>query len=574
VPVSIGESGEPLWPSPDVGQACNSPRSMIAKQEPQSLKPNPDDFRRHSSSHVPSQGSHSTTTKVQNTDVSIDLIQKEEPESIKPTVGPTISPVTPHRNTGPTTAGAFITNLSQASTTGPMFTPATRLTPSTQNSPLLESQIGPHNTHLFGLSGISPSPGASLQVNGVDGTSLPPSSPPLGMAEDDNPGPEQVSQAGDADMRVNAAVSQRSLDLQPRPSGQEDRVPQTSSPDAIDLLGMRSPSLTPLPDSPEPVRPAQPIPPPVESIPAVDPALERFRGARSFRTRTTLQLQPYTRERLLYEAALRKGGLTKGKRAIGAPRDISQPDDGDDAARTDPPSTANQTDPEAIVIQPSPPPRPAPKPVEILEVDYYEYYILHDKRIDGRDADLEERKELERIAKSRLDSEKAERRRDRETRKMQKQLERFRREQERGDPDDETYRPMPISTAVKRKATQGSKVARPSALGRTVTYSKRPRQSSRPAPEPTSESEASARVRLSNVSRLSPSVQPVSPPDLGGYGFDDGIDDPPSPGPPLPSPPRTTSSGGRSTWSSGCETRSRRHCRVFTISRRSSGWSG
>jgi len=515
-------------PSPPHPDDSNAPDSPVGKREPQTLAPMLRDDILPTPSRT-SQADHHHSPVHVNPDEVRD-IQKEEPQSIKPTPQ---SPVTPHRRR------SNIPIPSQTSTE-PMFTPPTRLTPFTQDSPMLESQIGPHNTHLFSRD-TSPSRSPYRQNDVVMGTSLPASSPP-----------QVPNDMGDVEMGEEKDPSQRAEETQPPRSGQT--VPPASSPDAIDLLARRSPSLTPLPDTPL-----------VQSIPAVDPALERFRGARSFRTRTTLQLQPYTRERLLYEAALRKGGLKTGKRAIGAPREISQPDNGDEqGSRAEPPST-DHTDPEAIVIEPSPPPSPPPT---ILEVDHDEYLFLHDKRISSEITE-EENKELVRIAKARLAAEKAERRRDRETKKMQKQLERFRREMERGDPDDETYRPMPVSTALIRKSTQVPKERRvpsgpkPTAgpkAGRIITYT-RHRSPSRPAAEPTSESEASARVRLSNMTRPSPSVQPMSP-DLGGYGgFDDGFDDQPQHHP-RNSPPRTISSGSSESDASSSDDHARKDKRA------------
>lgn len=525
-----------IVPSATPQPACQGADPPLSKQEPQSLVPVSDDgpgqlptpSRTSQVDHVPPHD---------GLDGEQDRMQKTEPESIKPT---TMSPLTPHRRR------VDMVIPSQAST-GPVFTPASRLSPTTQNSPLIESQIGPHNTHLFRHD--SPSPSRSPR-DVVMGTSLPASSPPLPFDNDimaDDMGSDvEMGEVADVVVAIGATQSPT--------SGQEVHIP-TSSPDAIDLLARRSPSLTPLPETMAPVRSI----PPVESVP-VDPALERFRGARSFRTRTTLQLQPYTRERLLYEAALRKGGLKTGKRAIGAPKEISQPDNGDDysASRGEPPST-DQTDPEAIVIEPTPPPPPPPK---ILEIDYDEYYILHDRRI-GPVVTEDEQEELERIAKLRLDTEKAERRRERESRRMQKRLERFRREQERGDPDDETYRPMPVASALKRKPTQAPREKRPSGLGprstaapkptgKIATYTKRYRDRSldRPPVEPTSESEASAGMRPSNVTVPSPSARPISP-DLGGYGdFDHpNFDDAPQEIQ-FNSPPRTVSSGSESEGSS------------------------
>jgi hypothetical protein len=516
-------------PSPHQPDDSNTPLSPVEKQEPQTLIPNLQLDVLPTPNHT-SQADHHHSPNHAHPNERRD-IQKEEPESIRPIAQ---SPITPHRRR---------TNapIPSQTSTEPMFTPPTRLTPFTQHSPLVESQMGPHNTHLFSRD-TSPSRSPHRQDDVVMGTSLPPSSPPQAMPD----------YANDVEMGEVDDPSQRAVQTQAPRSGQTN--PPASSPDAIDLLGRRSPSLTPLPDTP-----------PARSVPAVDPALERFRGARSFRTRTTLQLQPYTRERLLYEAALRKGGLKTGKRAIGAPREISQLDNCDDqGSRAEPPST-DQTDPEAIVIEPSPPPSPPPT---ILEVDRDEYFFLHDKII-GSEITEEENEELVRIAKARLAAEKAERRKERETKKMQKLLERFRREQERGDPDDETYRPMPVSTALKRKSTQVPKERRtpvgpkPTAgpkAGRIVTYT-RHRSPSRPAAEPTSESEASARVRLSNMTRPSPSVQPMSP-DLGGYGgFDDGFDDQPPPLPPN-SPPRSISSGSSDSESSSSDDHARKDKRA------------
>jgi hypothetical protein len=77
----------------------------------------------------------------------------------------------------------------------------------------------------------------------------------------------------------------------------------------------RSPSLSPVPHGTSPMRMApRPLSPPLVTIPApepmpeLDPALLAFQNARTFRRRTAIQLQPYTREKTKYRAMVRKGG--------------------------------------------------------------------------------------------------------------------------------------------------------------------------------------------------------------------------------------------------------------------------
>ncbi|WWC88639.1 uncharacterized protein L201_003552 [Kwoniella dendrophila CBS 6074] len=171
--------------------------------------------------------------------------------------------------------------------------------------------------------------------------------------------------------------------------------------------------------APSPALPQFPTPSPA------DPALERFRGARTFRTRTVLQLQPYTKERQIYEAALRKGGLKKGKKAIAPSREITQEEveNEEDEARVSESSeaSAEEDSPERIVIGNTP---PATKPREskkLIDADFDEFFFEHGTAADENDPDHV--KDLQDIARRRLQAVKEEKRRKKEATKERKQFE-------------------------------------------------------------------------------------------------------------------------------------------------------
>ncbi|ORX37221.1 Mus7/MMS22 family-domain-containing protein [Kockovaella imperatae] len=147
---------------------------------------------------------------------------------------------------------------------------------------------------------------------------------------------------------------------------------------------------------------AHPLSPPLDS------ELSKFRNARTFRTRTILQLQPYTRERQIYEAALRKGGLRSGKRVVAAAREVSSEESEEEGSAEDDDESL-QDDPERIVIgetAPSPVPPKVRKPVEVLGIDHDEFYLEYGERPDAENG--EDFKKLQRIARARRRAERLE----------------------------------------------------------------------------------------------------------------------------------------------------------------------
>lgn len=450
---------------------------------------------------------------------------KEEQQSINPVLPSSTSPRQPTPSPAAPRTPVKQPPLSQVSTNGPVFTPSQPRSQGTPRTPFLESQIGPHNSYLFGEADAF----ASQSPMGSTGT---PGRPSVLSGSLTNGG--LISHHGEATGGSDEARESEHLPETahilvpetvaptrdgPRLSGLANQAPANqsrppdSSPDALDLINRRSPSLTP---PPETVTPFPPVPQAAAAPAApVDPALERFRTARSFRTRTTLQLQPYTRERALYEAALRKGGMFKAKRSFAIPRDATQPDDedGEEYHEGQERSTADPSSSQAIVIAPSLPPR-EPSLVPLIEADYDEYLMLHRRRPDSAvsisDLSQVTRDGLQEIAKRRIEADKEAARKAREAKRLKKRFERLLREQERGDPDDETYRPMPAKIPPARKRptpmqqrTPSRSAAPAKSVGGRVTYSNRLR---RPV-EPSSESEASAGVRPSNTTRPTPSAQ-------------------------------------------------------------------
>ena len=173
--------------------------------------------------------------------------------------------------------------------------------------------------------------------------------------------------------------------------------------------------------------PRSPSPPRAEPPPApVDPALQQFRSTRTFRTRTNLQLQPYTRERQEYEAALRRGGLKKSKRAIARARELTSSEDNDPEGEESESSTASVAveDPERIVIGESllsPHHKRARSPIPLIDADYDEYYFQYGG--PAQDDDEQASARLQKIAKARLKAAREEKRRRREQRRREKEFE-------------------------------------------------------------------------------------------------------------------------------------------------------
>jgi hypothetical protein len=169
------------------------------------------------------------------------------------------------------------------------------------------------------------------------------------------------------------------------------------------------------------MEPSRSIPIPSQSpspvvVPA-DPALEQFRTARTFRTRTKLQLQPYTSERQLYEAALRRGGLKHAKRPIpteqeSIPNEILPVNEERDAQ-----SSGSEADeqPERIVIGGTP---PLAKLFDLVDADFDEYFLRFGRAAEEEDEEAMDA--LQGIARERLRAAKEARRKARDSRKAEK----------------------------------------------------------------------------------------------------------------------------------------------------------
>ena len=156
---------------------------------------------------------------------------------------------------------------------------------------------------------------------------------------------------------------------------------------------------------------------PLREESAVDPALERFRTSRTFRTRTILQLKPYTREKQIYEAALRRGGVMTGKHAVAHPQSLSTDESSLSAAEEEVSSDLEGRD-EDIVIGNTPPPaaprhRPQYRPTDLDE------FLLRFGRTADVD-DVNDVRKLMEVARDRRSADKEARKRARETRKAKK----------------------------------------------------------------------------------------------------------------------------------------------------------
>lgn len=259
------------------------------------------------------------------------------------------------------------------------------------NSPLVEAQVGPHNQPEWRKARRSSSR-TPTRMN----TAIPPS------LDIDTPSLPDLSHA-------NASFAHASL-----PSAESNLLLPLAHARELQAVAQR-----PLPQfdisSEEP-----------PSRPPADPALERFRTARTFRTRTVLQLRPYTKEKQIYEEALRKGGLKKGKHAIAREREISSSEvdndpEGDEEAST----AADDNDPERIVIGDTPPvsERAKRKPRRLVDEDYDDYFIEYGVAAQDDDAECEAK--LQEIARRRIKAAKLERKRQREAEKTRREFERF-----------------------------------------------------------------------------------------------------------------------------------------------------
>ena len=163
----------------------------------------------------------------------------------------------------------------------------------------------------------------------------------------------------------------------------------------------RSPSLTPAPQGTSPMRMApRPSSPPSVMIPApeplpeLDPALLAFQNARTFRRRTAIQLQPYTREKTKYRAMVRKGGqlliaelLHDDPDRVAIAKSLEQTEDSQFKE-----SLEEEEDPEIDMA--------VSQPVTPDDKDYDEYFQLY-----GEVAEEESDPRLQSLAKTRLKEE-------------------------------------------------------------------------------------------------------------------------------------------------------------------------
>ncbi|ODN73953.1 hypothetical protein L202_07454 [Cryptococcus amylolentus CBS 6039] len=198
---------------------------------------------------------------------------------------------------------------------------------------------------------------------------------------------------------------------------------------------------------PMPARVPTPDPTPAPASAPVDAALQQFRTARTFRTRTNVQLHPYTKERQIYEAMLRKGGI-RAKQDLqraqaenrrreeqasrvdkddalvsqGSEPSVSESDEAEDAID-------NGTG-ERIVIgpgaSPSRPLRPGRAPLPLVDADLDEYLMTFGVVPDVDDMDETTSRKLQSIARQRIrkakDDEKKRRQEERLNRRFQKTL--------------------------------------------------------------------------------------------------------------------------------------------------------
>jgi hypothetical protein len=167
-------------------------------------------------------------------------------------------------------------------------------------------------------------------------------------------------------------------------------------------IGSPMPIGSPIPIEAESVTNPSPLPPLKPPDPVVDSVTHEYQAARVFRTRTALQLQPYTRERQVYEAVLRKGGLKK----VPAPPP-AEASSGEDFA----------TPPDRVLVSPK---QRVYRLVDVTEEDRSEYFIRNNATPTS-DTD----RELQRIARERLKEEKVHRRKQREEARAQKEFARL-----------------------------------------------------------------------------------------------------------------------------------------------------
>ncbi|WRT67980.1 uncharacterized protein IL334_004955 [Kwoniella shivajii] len=325
---------------------------------------------------------------------------------------------------------------------------------------------------LLPVLGISEDMGAAFRVAYPEKVTSATSSPPLQFPFQDHPITPMLSHPlGDISPKEIAGPVRD--DQFPSTSPQDQDITFTqdhfASPSKRGVLIRRLSSASALSPilaavSEDPVG-QHPIPTP---LPA-DQALEQFRGVRTFRTRTVLQLQPYTKERQIYEAALKKGGLKKGKKAVAPSKEITQEEDEEDEARISDSSEASAAEepPERIVIGNTPPPKKHREPKKLIDADFDEYFFEHGSPADEHDPD--HMRDLQKIARRRIRMQKEERLRSRQAEKENKEFERLMRDMrgEKESSDEEGSSKADQNLAKPRPA-----VPRPSTRtpGGTKTY--------------------------------------------------------------------------------------------------------
>ncbi|KAL1413138.1 hypothetical protein Q8F55_000887 [Vanrija albida] len=270
--------------------------------------------------------------------------------------------------------------------------------------------------------------------------------------------------------------------------------------------------------------------------PPLDPALLKFRSTRTFRTRTALQLQPYTRERAMYESVIRRGGTVRTKQRVGhtdlAAIAVPREEEEDDSSSGS--EAEEETPPDAIVIgntQNSPRARPIRKPKELVDADFDEYFLRFGHVADEEDEQAARR--LQTIARERLrverrakklerDAERARRQfeahiagrnaeqQKAEARKAKEEREKRRAEERARKEERDRRRAEERSKAPSKDKTAAVRTPRPNLNGqaktpRTTTYSRRRPQPAKP-PVMLSDSE------LSDPPPLSEEETPRPPP--------------------------------------------------------------
>ncbi|KAK4689696.1 hypothetical protein P7C73_g409, partial [Tremellales sp. Uapishka_1] len=181
---------------------------------------------------------------------------------------------------------------------------------------------------------------------------------------------------------------------------------------------------------PSPSPTSSPVPPLSPARSAAVAALDKFRTARTFRTRTALQLQPYTKEKQDYTRALRRGGLKKSKRTVARDVGVSEEEDQEEEEVEVEASQSSEgeedTLPEAIVIGNTPPPpkrrrERSVRPTE--DGDFDEYFLKYGEVADEEDDTAKER--LQKIVRERWKREKEDDRKSREAARRDRAFERL-----------------------------------------------------------------------------------------------------------------------------------------------------